>query len=70
MSNHDNSRRVEKKRTENGPRFESQNPGDGCNSTHVARSRKKWKRIGARSERRNGQTTHKFRGQKRVRPEA
>ena len=69
MSNHVNRRRDEERRTEHGPRYESHNPGEGSNSTHVARSRRKWKRLGARSERRAGQTSPKFRGQTRVRPE-
>lgn len=68
MSNHDNHRRGESKRTETGPQFESHNAGEGCNSTHVARARKKWKRVGARTERRTG-TTSKYLGQVRVRPE-
>ena len=45
MSNHDNARRGEKKRTEHGPRWESHNPGKGCNSTHVARAHRGWKKI-------------------------
>lgn len=52
MSNHANHRRGEKRRSEHAPRHESRDPGKGCNSTHVAKSRKKWKRIGARAERR------------------
>lgn len=52
MSNRDNHRRGESRRTETGPRFENLNPGAGCNSTHVARSRAKWKRRNARKERR------------------
>lgn len=59
MSNHENHRRGEHHRTETGPSFESRNPGKGCNSTHVARSRRKWKRRAARSERRTGVTTPK-----------
>lgn len=51
-----------KKRTETGPRWESKNPGEGCNSTHVARSRKKWKRRAARSERRTGNVSSKVHG--------
>lgn len=56
------------KRTETGPRWESKNPGAGCNATHVARSRRRWKRLAARTERRTGETSPKFRGQTRVRP--
>lgn len=52
MSNHDNHRRGETKRTEHGPRWESRDPGAGCNATHVARARAGWKRIGARAFRR------------------
>ena len=52
MSNHRNYRRGENRRTENGPRWESMNPGAGCNSTHVARARKAWKRLNNRRERR------------------
>lgn len=53
MSNKRNPRRQGSKRTETGPRYESHNPGKGCNSTHVARARAKWKRITARAERRH-----------------
>jgi hypothetical protein len=56
MSNRNNPRRGDKRRTEHGPRWENPDPGKGCNSTHVAQGRKKWKRIAARSERRNGKT--------------
>ena len=52
MSNHDNPRRGDKKRTETGPRWESHNPGKGCNSTHVARARKGWKKILRRKKKR------------------
>lgn len=37
---------------DNGPRWENRNPSKGCNSTHVARSRSKWKRIKNRAMRR------------------
>jgi hypothetical protein len=66
MSNKMNERRKGDKRTENGPRWESHNPGAGCNSTHVARSRKKWKRRMARSERHTGKISVKFRGRRRA----
>ena len=33
------------------PRYESSDPGAGCNATHVARARSKWKRITARQDR-------------------
>ena len=52
MSNHDNARRDEHRRSEHGPRYENGDPGAGCNSTHVARGRRKWKRIRERVERR------------------
>lgn len=52
MSNHTNHRRGDRARTEHGPRWEHANPGKGCNSTHVARARKGWRRIRARAERR------------------
>jgi len=52
MSNKPNYRRDEDRRTENGPRYESKNPGAGCNSTHVARGRKKYKKSRQRAERR------------------
>ena len=68
MSNRTNPRRKGAKRTETGPRYENRDPGAGCNSTHVARSRKKWKRRAARTERRTGATTKKFYGQRRQRP--
>jgi len=51
MSNHDNYRRDEEKRTEHGPRWKAM-PGRDNDAPHIARSRSKWKRIGARAERR------------------
>ena len=57
MSNKKNHARKGAKRTENGPRWESANPGAGCNSTHVARGRRAWKRIEARKARRAVQPT-------------
>ncbi|MDQ3034905.1 MAG: hypothetical protein M3Y87_21030 [Myxococcota bacterium] len=68
MSNHDNHRRAETKRTETGPAWESADPGAGCNSTHVARARRGWKRVSARTERRTGATSPKYAGSARVRP--
>ena len=59
MSNRPNHRRGEERRTEHGPRWESKNPGAGCNSTHVARARREWKRIRARAERRKVAFTRK-----------
>ncbi len=52
MSNKPNHRREEARRTEHGPRYENPNPGAGCNATHVARARAKWKRLTARKARR------------------
>lgn len=57
------------KRTEHGPTFEGPNPGAGCNSTHVARSRSRWKRRQARSLRRTGKTSPKFHGPKQLLPD-
>ena len=34
--------RKQKNHTENGPRYESKNPGSGCNSTYVAKGRRDW----------------------------
>lgn len=59
MSNHDNPRREEKKRTETGPRWESKNPGKGSNSTNVARARKSWKKLKSREDRRTTMHKHK-----------
>lgn len=52
MSNHDNHRRDEKKRTEHGPRYE----GGGSDNSVVARARKAWRTIGRRQQRRTGTT--------------
>ncbi len=57
MSRRINHRRGNVQRTETGPRYENANPGAGCNATHVARSRAKWKRRGARADRRSGGAT-------------
>lgn len=58
MSNHKNHRRGEDRRSETGPRYESHDPGKGCNSTHVARSRSKWNRRFHRAQRRTqGEST-------------
>lgn len=54
MSNHRNHRRGEERRTEHGPSWENPDPGKGCNSTHVARARRKWKKHANRSFRRTG----------------
>jgi len=68
MSNHRNYRRGEESRTENGPRYESPNPGQGCNSTHVARSRSWWKRYRHRAERRTEGPARGFHYNGRGRP--
>lgn len=52
MSNHDNHRRGEERRSEHGPRWENGDPGKGCNATHVARGRRANKRRRARWARR------------------
>lgn len=54
MSNKANPRRGHGKIQGNGPRYENPNPEAGCNSTHVARSRAKWKRRMNRVIRRTG----------------
>lgn len=64
-----NHRRGEARRTEHGPTFENPDPGAGCNSTHVAKSRMKWKRRRARAERRSdGASLGKAFGRAVVRP--
>lgn len=62
MSGAANHRRGEARRQDNGPTWESHTPAAGCNSTHVARSRAKWKRRAARAERRTGENWSKFHG--------
>jgi len=52
MSNHDNNRRGETKRTEHGPKFEH----GGSDNSAVARARKKYKKRAARQLRRTGKT--------------
>ena len=64
MSNKKSHRRDgprNKKRTENGPRWENPNPGAGCNSTHVAGARKGWSDLRRRAERRTGRTPKNYR---------
>lgn len=48
MSQRLGHRRGEPRHQDNGPTFESHTPNAGCNSTHVARARAKWKRRRAR----------------------
>jgi len=43
MSSKPNHRRGHGRIQDNGPAYEQQTPCGGCNSTHVARSRAKWK---------------------------
>lgn len=69
MSNRKNHRRGEGRRTETGPRWENPDPGHGCNSTHVARARKWWKRHANRVERRTGKYSGLGLHGARVRPE-
>ena len=52
MSQRPNHRRGEGRHQDNGPTWEGGPPNSGCNSTHVARARRKWKRHHARTERR------------------
>jgi len=66
MSQKPNYRRDEERHQDNGPVFEGGPPNSGCNSTHVAKSRKKWKRYRARAERRVG-LAKKFHGPRRHR---
>ena len=64
MSQKPNYRREEERHQDNGPIWEGGPPNSGSNSTHVARSRKKWKRYRARAERRVG-LAKKFHGPRR-----
>lgn len=67
MSTRPNHRRSQPRIQDNGPTWEGGSAG--CNDTHVARSRRKWKRVKARSERRTGKTSPKvWVGKARVRP--
>lgn len=62
MSNGPNHRRGHGRIQDHGPTYESPTPAKGCNSTHVARSRAKWKARASRAERRTGAPWPKFRG--------
>jgi len=70
MSNKDNARRGEKKRTEHGPRFETHE----CDAPSVAHARKSWKAYKNRTERRTGKVGPKYHpmkpggGMNRMRP--
>ncbi len=54
MSSGPNHRRGEERRQDNGPTWEGGPPSSGCNSTHVAKTRRKWRDMGRRAERRTG----------------
>jgi hypothetical protein len=54
MSSGPNHRRGHGRIQGNGPRWENPNPEHGCNSTHVARARSKWKKLDNRELRRTG----------------
>ena len=60
MSQRINHRRDEDRHQDNGPTWEGGPPNSGCNSTPVARSRKSWKRLASRAQRRTGQLPGKF----------
>lgn len=62
MSSGPNHRRGHDRITDNGPTYEGGPACSGCNSTHVARSRSKWKRRAARAERRTGKNWQNFNG--------
>jgi len=61
MSQRPNHRRGEPRHQDNGPTYEGGPPNSGCNSTHVAKSRAKWKDRLHRSVRRTGRVGKKFR---------
>jgi hypothetical protein len=60
MSSGPNQRREHERIPDHGPAYESRTPAKGCNSTHVARSRGKWKARASRAERRTGERWGKF----------
>lgn len=53
MSNRNNPRNGDRRRTEHGPHWENQNRAD---AQHVAKARKKYKQRKKRAERRTGKT--------------
>lgn len=65
MSNHDNARRGEAKRTEHGSRWEN-----GENDRNSSRARAKWKARKNRSFRRTGVVTPKYHAMKPGTPKA
>lgn len=54
MSSGPNHRRGHGRIADNGPTWEGSPPASGCNSTHVARARRRWRDMGRRAERRTG----------------
>jgi len=62
VSSAPNHRRGHGRIQERGPRYERLCPAKGCNATHVARSRSKWKRRVARVERRTRRPWAKWMG--------
>lgn len=68
MSSRPNPRRGHDRIQDHGPGYESHTPAAGCNSTHVARSRAKWKRRANRKERRTGEVHPEVMLTTRVRP--
>jgi len=60
MSSAPNHRRHHGRVQERGPRWENPNPAAGCNSTHVARARRKWRHHGRRKDRRNNRASLKI----------
>lgn len=54
MSQRINHRRGGKRHQDSGPTWETGTPNGGSDSTHVARSRRKWRAMGRRAERRTG----------------
>jgi hypothetical protein len=63
MSNHDNGRRIEKKRTEHGSRWENSE-----NDRNSSKARRSWKKYAARAERRTGTPAKGFHPPKLGRP--
>jgi len=54
MSSGPNYRRGHGRIQNHGPTWENRRPGGGCNSTHVARARSTWRKLGRRAVRRTG----------------
>lgn len=66
MSTKPNHRRGEGRKQDNGSRWEGE-PNDGGEG--IRNARRGWRRLRARAERRTGQTSPKFLGSPRVRPD-